>query len=98
MKTTFKFLLGFSFLLCMETRAQEAGKNSAIPSEKTASGRHELRKDKRVKHNEEHAEKVNEKKYESKSDKPFHKEEHRKAPKGQKKEDGEIINKQPDNK
>lgn len=66
---------------CIEIHAQEAGKNSIVPSEKTVKGRRELRKDKRIKRHEKHLQKANEENYETKADKPFHKKRNRKVKK-----------------
>jgi|GEM_PF-1698810 hypothetical protein len=91
MKSIVKYILVFFLFLCIETNAQEAGTNSAIPSKTTVKGRRELRKDKRIKRHEKSAEKANAESFETKADKPFHKKRNRKALNKQK--DAEEIRK-----
>ncbi len=57
----------------IETKAQEAGKNSSVAATNSAKGRKELRKDKRIKRHEARALKSNQKKTQSEANKPFHK-------------------------
>jgi hypothetical protein len=92
MKTRIKYILSFSLFLCIEVKAQDkAGTHSESPSETSAKGRKELRKDERVKrHTEKHL-KAEDEKLEKHSDKPFIKKEHPKTPKGKKEE--EVIRK-----
>jgi hypothetical protein len=86
------YLTGLFLFFSIETKAQEAGTHSAIPSKNTVKGRRELRKDKRIKRHEEQAEKSNQEKFEVKSDKPFYKKEHKTASQDKRKEE-EIIHK-----
>jgi hypothetical protein len=86
MKTIIKYGIGFFLSIYVEAVSAQAlsGSSVAIPSKTSIKGRHELRKDKRIKRHEARALKTNEKKLEAKSDKSFHKKKNRKASKDKK--------------
>ena len=94
MKTIIKYAIGFFLYSYVEMSAQDmAGSNSAIPSKTTMKGKHELRKDKRIKRREAHVLKMNEAKEEARSDKPFHEKKSRKPSKDKKRSDAGIRKK-----
>ena len=74
-----KYVMVFFLFAYIEMNAQDVvGSNSTFPSKTTMKGRHELRKDKRIKKRETRVLKANEAKEEAHSDKPFHEKKRRK--------------------
>ena len=85
-----KYGIVFFLFSYVEMNAQDmAGSNSAIPSKTNMKGRHELRKDERIKRHEARVLKMNEAKEETHSDKPFHEKKYRKNSKDKKRSDVE---------